>query len=266
MSTYEEIRKKINDLSNMGGPPLDGLGPTACDILTVINDCCKGSDDPLCKAMNIPTLLPYSCMIDLIDNNTYCGQTFSQDKLDAAYKTFAEVTHTQPDNTAKSFNTIYNEFTTMANYNAFYMFVPVAVVILLALILMIGFQWIHWGVGLFMIVLVFVIFYGFSVVYRINIQNYINTNSSNLQNELLAAQKNYENSISYWPQGLFAVACSLTCTGGNCWKCSPPKNVSNKSEEKCGPCKGGENKNVDNKNVDKIPEANRRLFRGRKIN
>ena len=107
----------------------------------------------------------------------------------------------------------------------------VVIVVLIIIWMMVGFHWINWVIGLFFTVLVIVILYGFSILYRIHFQNYLRSRNKVIQNQSTIAQQSFENSIAYWPQGLFAAACAVTCDGTTgCWSCN--------ENDDCPPCNG----------------------------
>lgn len=166
---------------------------------------------------------PISCMIDLVtDPNSECGVEIPSNKRKAAFNAFSEVTGYKPINLSQSFNHITSTQKKILNFNAFYIFFPIFLLGLIVIWLMVGVGWIDWIVGLFLTALSFLILYGFSMAYRIHAQNFLNNENNQLQNDANAAQTNFENSIAYWPQGLFAVACAVTATGGTGWTCNEP--------------------------------------------
>ena len=107
---------------------------------------------------------------------------------------------------------------------------PIFILSLIAIWLMVGFSWFNWIVGLYLTVLTFVVLYAFAIFYRIHASDYLYNQNKKLQNDATNAQKNFENSIAYWPQGMFAVACAVTSTGTTGWVCNEPA---------CPPCSGG---------------------------
>lgn len=260
--SHEAIRKQIESGVNIGGPPLASIQPlqaTGCDPDVALEvqqalDCSFNEQTlatgPLRSAMTageIINQLPFSCMIDLI-NSTYsnCGEDIPENKRQAAYNAFTDITGYKPADLTKVFGTINNDFYAMINFNSFYMFFPTFFIILIAIWLMVGFNWMAWPVGLFLSVLVAVILYVFSILYRIHAQSYFLGQNNTIENEGINAQRNLENSIAYWPQGLFAVACAVTCTGGTgCWSCN---------QLTCPPCSSTTNKTVSSVSSDEIIE------------
>ena len=252
--SHEIVRNQIDGNVNVGGPPIqqyqstmNTLQVTGCtgsdqELFNQVQkaaECACGSEGfgggPLCDAIvagQVVSQQPFSCMIDLINNYSNCYQDIPLAKRKAAYQAFSEVTGYRPANLNNMFDTINSDFETLVNFNSFYMFAPTLILLLILIWLMVGFRWINWVLGLFFTVLVIVILYGFSILYRIHFQNWIRSRNTTIQNEATAAQKSFENSIAYWPQGLFAASCAVTCDGTTgCWTCNDNSN--------CPPCSGG---------------------------
>lgn len=192
---------------------------------------------------------PISCMIDLITGpDSDCGAIITREQRQAAFDAFTHVTGlTLPDPNV-TFDMISNTQDQLLNINAFYIFFPTFLLSLLAIWLMVGVGWVIWPVGLFLSVLIFIILYGFSVLYRIQAQNFLLTQEQGLHDTALTNQANFQNSVALWPQGLFAVACAVTSTGGTAWTCN---NAGDPADEMlidspvprvragaCGPCLG----------------------------
>jgi len=251
--SHEAIRKQIDGNVNVGGPPvqqyqssLQVLQVTGCtggdqelfDQMQRAAECACGSEGPgggpLCAAIAVGQVVgqqPFSCMVDLINNYSSCDEDIPQSKRNAAYKAFSEVTGYRPANLNTIFDTVEDEFNALVNFNAFYMFAPTMVLLLIIIWLMVGFHWINWVIGLFFTVLVIVILYGFSILYRIHFQSYLRSRNKVIQNQATISQQSFENSIAYWPQGLFAAACAVTCDGTTgCWSCN--------ENDDCPPCNG----------------------------
>ena len=75
---------------------------------------------------------------------------------------------------------------------------------------MVQFNWFTWPPGIFLTLLAFYILYGFSILYRVHAKNFIDSQNIWFTDNLQDAQSRYENSLAYWPQGLFAIACAVT--------------------------------------------------------
>lgn len=247
--SHEAIRKQIDGNVTVGGPPIQQsaiqiLQATGCtggdqELFNQVQraaECACGSEGPsggpLCDAIaagRVVSQQPFSCMVDLINNYADCDEEIPQSKRNAAYKVFNEITGYQPANLNMIFDTVDDNLTALVNYNAFYMFAPTMILLLIIIWLMVGFRWINWVVGLFITVLIIVILYTFSILYRIQLQNYFRSRNNVIQNQSNIAQESFENSIAYWPQGLFAAACAVTCDGTtDCWSCNENNN--------CPPC------------------------------
>lgn len=190
----------------------------------------------LAAAINAGTLLaqkPYSCLIDLINNHSSCYQDIPKERRQAAYEAFVDVTGYKPANLNSIFNNFDNNLESLVNFNSFYMFAPTLIFFLIIIWLMVGFKWMTLGLGLFFTVLVIVVYYSFTIAYRVNFNYYMRSRRRTVQNQATLAQNSFENSIAYWPQGLLAAACAVTCDDPeNCWKCNPNQN--------CPPCLPGQ--------------------------
>ena len=249
--SYGATRNQIGGDVNIGGPPLQNyqshlqvLQVTGCtggdqelfDEMQRAAECACGSEGPnggpLCAALaagEVVSQQPFSCMVDLINNYSNCDGDIPESKRKAAYKAFTDVTGYRPADLNSIFDTVDDEFVALVNFNAFYMFAPTMVLVLIIVWLMVGFRLINWVIGLFLTVLVIVILYGFSILYRIHFQSYLNSRTAEIQNQATLAQNSFENSIAYWPQGMFASACAVTCDdSGDCWSCNETNN--------CPPC------------------------------
>lgn len=190
---------------------------------------------------------PLSCMIDLVTGSDVdCGAEIPADKREAAFNAFTEVTNFQPINVGTIFSEITDEQRNILNLTAFYIFFPSFLFVLVAIWLMVGFNWFTWPAGLFLSVLTFIILYGFALLYRTQVYNFLLTQNQQWQEQAANIQSNFENSVAYWPQGLFAVACAVTATGGTGWTCNEvPDTGVNKPSNKvntCVTCKPKNNK------------------------
>lgn len=164
---------------------------------------------------------PISCMIDLVTGSaSECNTEIPPDRRTAAYNAFTEVTNFQPADLAVFFSQVTDEQRRILNLNAFYIYFPTFVIILIAIWLMVGFNWISWPVGLFLSVLAFIVLYSFSILYRIQVFGLLSNQNTTWQSNAANVQSNFVNSIAYWPQGLFAVACAVTSTGDTGWTCN----------------------------------------------
>lgn len=163
---------------------------------------------------------PYSCIIELVDQYMKCGQDIPPDKLELAYNAFVEVTGYQPPDLRQVANEVDTQTRDIVNLNAFYIFVPILLVIVALIWVMVFFGWFHWAVGLFFTVFATVVLYFFDIAYRIHANALLNNRKEALLDIADRSQKNLQDSIAYWPQGLFAVSCAVTCKDGEqCWVC-----------------------------------------------
>lgn len=242
-SSHEMIHiesEHIDSAPIVGGPPIPDfqrLQVTGCteNDINLYNQIqqaveCATNSGPLSQAVILAETAkkpPVSCMIDLITGEySDCDVEIPNDKRKAAYDAFTEVTGFKPYN----FNKIINDFNErekkILNFGAFYMFFPIFLLSIIAIWLMVGFGWLNWVIGLFLTVISFVVLYGFSVIYRVQVQNSLTSFTD--ESQQLQQESNFEDSIAYWPQGLFAVACAVTATGGTGWTCNESYN--------CPPC------------------------------
>lgn len=242
--SYEAIRAKINTNATEGGPPINGtIEGTGCalfdQVQAAVDNCCGSegtNNNSLCKAAAVGELAfekPISCMLDLITNHMYCGQEFTQQQMTNAYNTYVDVTGFKPFNLPNAFKTLNNQTNAMISFNAFYIYGPIALLMIIVVWLLAGFQWINWVVALYFTILIIVVLYGFSIAYRIHAQSNMNKRFTTLETEAHTSQQAYENSISKIPNAMLAVACSLTASGGTgYWECNP-------EETPCPPCVNG---------------------------
>lgn len=158
---------------------------------------------------------PLSCMLNLA--RSPCDE-IPEDRRRAAYNAFTSVTRLQPVQLDTFFSQVTEEQRQVLNFNAFYIYFPLFVVIIIGLWLMVGFNWISWPVGLFLSVLMFIILYAFSILYRIQVYNVLSNQDSIWQTNATNIQSNLANSVAYLPQGLFAASCAVT--GDDSWSCN----------------------------------------------
>lgn len=245
--SYEAGRRQIDNAPNVGGPPVVPFpsGPifqpqqgTGCnnelflEVQEAASLCCASEGTgALCDALTTGNIWvqqrPFRDMVGVIQDHSGCNSEIPEERRKAAWNVFSEVTGLRSMNSNNLSNTVANDFNTMINLNAFYMFFPTLILLLIIIWLMVGFTWINWVVGLFFSILVIVILYGFSILYRIHAQNYFRSQNQRLLQDSENAQRNFENSVAYWPQGLFAVASTInTPPGGTGWICNGPTRAS----------------------------------------
>lgn len=203
-----DISYKKKKHLNVGGPPPRNR----------VKSCNKGA----CETSNNDNSgndVPFSCMRNLIEN-FQCGKPLPQDKVDKAYKTFTEVTGYTGPNYNEIFTNIAYQTQAAIDFNSGYLYSPIMLLSLVIIWLGVGFGWFNWVVGLFLSLLAFVILYGFSIAYRIHAKSWLReqyqVNTAYINN----LQKQYENSIAYWNQGLYASACAIMSDSDDFWKCN----------------------------------------------
>ena len=104
----------------------------------------------------------------------------------------------------------------IVNYNAFYMFFPIGLVLFIGIWLMMAFGWFDWAVAIYLSMLLIIILYVCDVLYRINAQDAIDkavdedlpTSSS----DTLSSQQNMKTFISYIPQLVHAFGSAFSST------------------------------------------------------
>lgn len=225
----------IEDIPIEDGPiediiPLQVTGCTAGNFDTYNTveyaiECAIGSEGtnvgPLGKSVllgEIASQPPISCMIDLITGpNSNCNTKIPSDRREAAFDAFRQVTNFTPVNVGGVFSEITDSQRNILNLTAFYIFFPTFLFVLVAIWLMVGFTWLTWPAGLFLSVLAFIILYGFALLYRTQVYSFLISQNQDWQNNASSFQANYQDSIAYWPQGLFAAACAV---GGTGWICN----------------------------------------------
>lgn len=274
----------------IGGPPvfdftpLQATGCTEAD-LTLYNqvnhstECAIISEGSNISSLGKSVVLsdeaskpPLSFMIELVTGPYVdCGTEIPSDKRQMAYKAFTEATGFDPINYNQVFNQLTSQQKKILNFNAFYIFFPLFLLSLIVIWLMAGFGWFDWIAGLFLSGLVFIILYGFSMLYRIHAQSFLNDQNNMLQNDANVARQNFEDSVAYFPQGLFAAACAITSTGGTGWVCNNlgdcptcPARQNSRLKSSCsqkgGVCMGA---NTENISIDELKE-NSSLIRKRR--
>lgn len=182
-------------MDNEGGPPIEGMNP-------------DGLLNP-----------PLSCVQNLITNNMYCGQQFTEQQKIDAYQKYVAVTGYTPIDWNVVFQALNEAQNINTSFNTWYTYLPIGLIFLVMVWLAAGFKMITWAVGVYLTVLIVVVLYTFSIIYRLHVQNNMGQRFSSLEQQAEKKQLEYENSVAKIPQALLAVACSLT--GGN-WECNDP--------------------------------------------
>lgn len=208
-------KRRNNNTQNIGGPPPRNNN-------RIFDDDFEDVDWKMDSNNNRFALEePFSCMIDLI-NNSKCGQAIPADKRMKAAQTFAEVTGYTPPDYNVIFTAIYSQMQSAVDFNSGYLYSPIMVLSLGFIWLGVGFGWFNWVVGIFLSLMSFVVLYGFSVAYRVHAKTWLREKEAENLAYIQTIQASFANSVAYWPQGLFAVACAIECDGDNCWKCNDP--------------------------------------------
>lgn len=181
------------------------------------NDCKKVPPPaPIPNSFDKP---PYSCMNKLVKEYMTCNENIPKDKRQAAYNAFVNVTGLEPVNWQEIFNIVSGQQFAVYNANALFIYLPVLFVLLVVIWVLVGVKWISWVAGLFWTVFVFAVLYGCSIFYRMYMADNANNQNNALQKIALSQQSNFQNSLVYYPQGLFAMACAVTeC--GEAWECN----------------------------------------------
>lgn len=283
--SHENVQNQIN--GKIGGPPVqsyialqDGCtgGNSALfgDVQNAVDCSCQtpgNENNSLCQAVwagNTWNQTPFKCLIDVINNNSTCKTQLTPAARQAAFKAFSSVTGYEPMNMNQVFTDIHNQTYTIVGFTAFYVFMPVLILILVALWLMVGFGWIQWAPALYLSILSFIILYGFSILYRISAQNYLNKQLSSLKNIAHTYNDNFQSTIAYLPQGLFAVACAVSSDGqSDAWTCNnaptcpPCPKAQFRPACRGGVCIGAENVSEDDPSDDDATRRRRRRSRKR---
>lgn len=205
-------------------------------VCTTDNSGTTGSLCQAVKAGNLINTVPFSSMVDLITGPySECGAVIPEDKRQEAYNTFVSITGYKPfDSTDLSqiVSLINDNRKSMANFTAVYIFLILFTLCAIVILLLVLFELTSWPVGLLLLVLVFFILFTLSLVYSFSAQKMIDNNSTQVTNTISNNSNNFQNTVAYWPQGLFGVASALTnsATGGTgaVWPCNNINTCTNK--------------------------------------
>lgn len=172
-----------------------------------------------------PTTDPLQCMRNLIDNNMYCGEQPDPNRAKKAADAFGEVSGLNKINTEKTVDNIVNSLRGVSNINVIYFMLSWFIIIAIAIWLMVAFSWIDLISALYLQVIMFAIFYGFTIAYRVQINNYLIRIKNDIVQELDANGQIIKDSIARLPQAVLSSACAQTTEGYDYWKCNekPPK-------------------------------------------
>ena len=273
--SHETVHNQVNPPPKVGGPPVQslvpllegctGANPELFNQVQAAVDCAcieLGSEHAsLCRATRAGDIFasePFDCLVKVIEDQAGCDHQFNDATTKQAYQTFIDITGIQPINMNQVFTNLQNETKAVINFNAFYVFIPILILILIGIWLIVAFGWINWALGLFITTFVFVFLYGFSILYRITAQNYLRGRGKSLQNMATEAQENFQNGIAYLPQALFSVACADVAEGGTgYWTCNEVPCVGSARVQSRG-CKGSRCRGIVNEEYDEEDETPRR--------
>jgi len=253
--SYEEVRKKIGSTRTVGGPPLNNIdvGSTLYNQVQQSIDYTTANQPyenltSLGKATvqaEINDKPPFSCMRELLTGKySLCGSKIPEHLKKSAFKVFTQVTGFEPLNLDQALMEINYQEKMIVQFTSLYVFLPMVLIITMAIWLLVLFSFVPWAAGIYLTLFSFIIIYGFSVAYRYHSERWLNNRNALVERELSEYQTNYEDSIAYWPQGLYAVAGCITATGGTGgWSCN--KIVKDLSKTK------HVDKSLTNKDVDK---------------
>ena len=163
---------------------------------------------------------PLSCLINLINDYMYCGESIPEEKKRLAYKAFVDVTGFRPANFEEIFRIIREHQKAVIRFTALYVYLPVILIIIVILwgLALIGS--ITWGGAIFGTVATIIILYIFATAYRFHTTNFLSSRTEETLALSRSIQHNLENTVAYLPQGILASACAITCNNLGCWKCN----------------------------------------------
>jgi hypothetical protein len=176
--------------------------------------------------LTTPSTIPFSCLNTVIQTYSDCGKPLSPEQVEAAFQAFSKVTGYQPLNIDQTVSSLNHQNHDIVNFTGFYIFIPIMLVLIIGIWLAVIAYWMTWPPALFLTCLVFVILYGFNMLYRTVALNSVDEDDEELKNRLLEAQNNFNHSIAYWPQALYAVSCAISGNGSpGTWICNVPEPV-----------------------------------------
>jgi len=164
---------------------------------------------------------PLSCLIELMNNYMYCGEPIPEFKRRLAYKAFTDVTGFKPANFEEIFNIIREHQNKVIKFTAFYVYLPIIIIIVIILLGLALIGSITWGGAIFGSIATIIILYIFAVGYRFHTVNFLSSRTQETLALSRGIQQNLENTIAYLPQGILSSACAITCNNLGCWKCNP---------------------------------------------
>lgn len=195
-------------------------------------DCvCNGASGPtgsLCQAVQASNLLntvPFTSMVELITGPySICQSVIPPEHRQAAYDSFVSITGYTPPNLTQVVTTISNNQKSLANYTALYVFLILLMLAIIILAILVLVSVLTWPMGIIIAVLIFLSLYTISLAYTLGAQRMIDDQSSQILETVTNEQSNFQNTVAYWPQGLFGIASTLTATGATgatgIWPCN----------------------------------------------
>lgn len=184
-----------------------------------------GATGSLCQAVqasNLVNTAPFKSMIELITGPySTCGAVIPPEQRQAAYDSFTSITGYTPPNLTKLVTVISNSQKNLANYTALYVFLILLTIAIIVLVMLVLVGVFTWSTGIILAVVAFLIIYSISLAYSFGAQRMINDQSSQILDAVTNEQSNFQNTVAYWPQGLFGIASALTATGTTgIWPCN----------------------------------------------
>ena len=177
----------------------------------------SGATGSLCQAVqasNLVNTVPFSSMVELITGPySTCQVVIPSEQRQAAYDSFTSITGYTPPNLTQAVTMISDSQKRLANYTALYVFLILLTVAIIVLVMLVLVGVLTWPVGIILTVLAFLILYTISLAYSFGAQRMIDDQSSQILETVTNEQSNFQNTVAYWPQGLFGIASTLTATG-----------------------------------------------------
>jgi len=190
-------------------------------------DCTIASQGPNVSSLGQAVILadlnakePYVSMNKLLSSKyVKCDHTIPVTKQIAAAKAFYEVSGYKPLDLNNIFNKIFESECGQLNANALYFFVSVFILLVILIWIMVSTKLINALTGLYLTLITFIVLYYFSVIYRISLRTSLQKRNEYIHSKIDEAQTNFESSIAYYPQTLYAIA-SAVMNGCDGWTCN----------------------------------------------
>lgn len=149
-------------------------------------------------------------MHQLISSNP---STLTSEQKQAGFAAFSAATGFASPDFTTVFNQVIDQQQEIVNFTSYYMYAPTLLLSIIVIWLGVAYKWFNWVVGLFLTVLAIIVLYGFSVLYRFTAKTWLREQN---QASLVVAQsleKDFEDSVAFWPQALFDVSCAVVNAG-----------------------------------------------------